>query len=163
MLLKNIHKSLLKSKKGASFSEYALLLALLGSTAATMVFFFGQEIIAFFEDGTAVLESHQEYAQTQGVPLFTLQQAFIPDGNAGALYTYDMNTNLTERHFHPTSGNTSWSIGTLGTGFPPGLSINPQTGMISGTPNTPGLFSFEAIALKEGSITIEEYLITINP
>jgi hypothetical protein len=49
-------------------------------------------------------------------------------------------------------------------GLPPGLTLDPSSGIISGTPTTPGNYSFIVTVTDAGQRTSEwVYAININP
>jgi len=49
-------------------------------------------------------------------------------------------------------------------GIPPGLTINPSTGVIAGTPSTAGSFSFTVqVTDSKGQAATQNYTLTINP
>jgi hypothetical protein len=63
------------------------------------------------------------------------------------------------------SGGTAPLSFSLAAGaLPTGLSLNPTSGVISGTPSTPGLFSFTITAMDAASATgSQAYTVTITP
>lgn len=79
----------------------------------------------------------------------------------GALTTGKINTAYsTTIMASPITGLTTvWSISSGS--LPPGLSINPSTGVISGTPTTIGTYSFTVAATTEGSACTADYSIQI--
>lgn len=72
-----------------------------------------------------------------GVPKLTIGPESAPVGTAGASYSLQMSANL------PDAKTWSISAGAL----PPGLTLNPATGMISGTPTAAGSFHFTVLAV----------------
>ena len=88
------------------------------------------------------------------VPL-TITSAGATSGAPGAFYSQALQT-------FGASGGTTWSIseGTL----PPGLSIDPLTGTISGTPTTPGNYVFTVQSVDaSGNIDTQTLSIAIDP
>lgn len=86
-------------------------------------------------------------------PCLTLSPASLPNGTVGAAY----NATLTA-----TGGSApitfSISAGTL----PPGLAIDPNTGVITGPPTAPGVYLFTVTA-TDGTCSIDQdYFIVIN-
>lgn len=84
----------------------------------------------------------------------TISPATLPDSIVGVSYSQTLKAD-------GCSGKCVWSAsGTL----PPGLSLDPASGVISGTPSAAGSFQFTATAtdtkLQTGSQT---YTVKINP
>jgi hypothetical protein len=74
----------------------------------------------------------------------TLKPGTIAGGTVGALYTQPINA----------SGGTAPYTYTLSAGsLPPGLTLNPATGVISGTPTTAGTYSFTLTATDANKCT----------
>jgi hypothetical protein len=68
------------------------------------------------------------------------------------------------------SGTPTWAaspgsdgavIGNV-TGLPPGISLNPSTGLLSGTPSTPGTFTFNVSVTSGGQTAIAQFFITVG-
>lgn len=76
------------------------------------------------------------------VPTFTLTQGVASNSSVGA------------------SGANSYEVG--GTGLPAGLSLNVSTGVISGTPTTPGTYSVTIIAANEGGRTAATFTFIVK-
>ena len=78
----------------------------------------------------------------------------LPDGTAGTAYNQTLTTNI--------PGTATWSI-TGGTQLPPGLSLDPSTGAITGTPTAAGTYPF-TVQVTVGTNTATKALsITIAP
>ena len=156
--------SFLKRKQhGSSLIEYAIILAVLGGTSAVLIFSFGQRLIDFIVETEIVITKNQEYAKTQGNPFLELNESFIPDATNGQPYTHNIAPNLRSIGFLPGAPDPTWSLGPLGTGLPNGLTLNPQTGQINGTPTQTGLFAFEINVQRQEAFAIEEYLLLVTP
>ncbi len=95
------------------------------------------------------------FAVTINPPLAITTTSPLPTSTAGIAYSRTL----------AASGGTlplSWSVsaGSL----PPGLTLNPSSGVLSGTPTTPGTFSFTARAADSASATASRaFSLTINP
>lgn len=139
-----------RHRKGASMAEYALLVALLGGTAATMVFVFSQTFIANFEEATNYHKNAFTYAETDGVGRLTLS-AFAPPGAAtGAPFSTNLSTLLVSKGFFSETETPVWSALDL----PPGLTINAATGVVSGTPTVAGTYPAR-ITVDQGEASVD--------
>ena len=78
-----------------------------------------------------------------------LEPSTTASGNATQAFTF----NVTASDF-PTSY--------AATGLPPGLTINTTTGVISGTPTTPGVYNVMLTATNGSGSTPQTLTITIN-
>ena len=75
-------------------------------------------------------------SRSRSTPRPTITTTSLPDGTAGSAYSQTL----------AASGGTAplaWSISSGS--LPPGLALNPGTGVISGTPTTAGTFAFTAM------------------
>lgn len=77
----------------------------------------------------------------------TISSSTPPDGTAGTPYSFTVTASGS-----PTFGAT---------GLPPGLSINPTTGAITGTPSAPGTYNVTVTASNAGGAATANYSITI--
>jgi hypothetical protein len=102
-------------------------------------------IRATSNDGRSVQRSYN-------MAVVGIDQVALPDGDSGAAYAEQ----LTASGFT----NPTWTI-TFGV-LPSGLALNPNTGLISGTPDTGGDYPF-TVEVSEGSISCTcDLSITIN-
>ena len=63
-------------------------------------------------------------------------------GQVGVFYSYT---------FAPTLGTAPYTYSTSAIQLPPGLNLNPNTGVLSGTPNTSGVFNF-TVSVTDSSV-----------
>ena len=63
----------------------------------------------------------------------------MPDGFIGTPYNYTMSA-------AGANGGVTWIVATCCGSLPGGLTLDTGTGVISGTPNTPGIFNFVIVA-----------------
>jgi hypothetical protein len=84
----------------------------------------------------------------------------LPDVNVGVEYA-------TRFGGFTVNGGTSpysWALAPGSAGLPPGLSLNPTTGMISGVPTTPNIYDFTLRMTDAGARFVDRaYSITVNP
>lgn len=91
--------------------------------------------------------------QSQTVGPLTITTASLPTGSVGASYSQTLQAN-------GGIGNYAWSISSGA--LPAGLSLDPSTGKISGSPTTNGTFGF-TVRVTSGSATISRSMsITVN-
>ena len=76
-------------------------------------------------------------------------------GTHGAAFSYQITATNTPTGYSAIlqSGNT---------GVPGGLSVNPKTGLISGTPTTAGTYNIEVSASNSGGTTRQTVVLTVN-
>jgi len=86
----------------------------------------------------------------------TIASATLPSG--------DINTPYPAQTLTATGGASGGYTWSLSGGAPPGISINPSTGQITGTPTASGTFNFTAQAKDTaGGSGTQSFSITINP
>jgi hypothetical protein len=56
-----------------------------------------------------------------------------------------------------------WSILPGGDGLPPGITLNPATGLLSGTPTTDNIYAFRVGVERADILTVQEYLLVVDP
>ncbi|MGY0038797.1 Ig domain-containing protein [Pedobacter sp. NJ-S-72] len=84
----------------------------------------------------------------------TLPTATLPNGTVNKVYP---NTNLPT----PTGGSTPYTYSA--TNLPPGVTLNPTTGVLSGTPTTAGTYTFPVtISDADGNIATTSYTIIVR-
>jgi hypothetical protein len=96
----------------------------------------------------------QAYTLVINCPTISLSPASLPNGTVGAAYSQTLSAS-------PAGGNYSFSVsaGSL----PSGLSLNPATGSLSGTPSVSGTFNFTITATGFGTCAgSRTYTITIG-
>ncbi len=76
-----------------------------------------------------------------GCPVITLSPTTLPPGAIGVPYSQSITA---------TGGTAPYTFAVTSGTLPAGLSLNPATGLISGTPLQPGLFSFTIQATDAG-------------
>lgn len=76
-----------------------------------------------------------------GCPVITLNPATLPPGIVGSPYSQAVTA---------TGGTAPYAYAISSGALPAGLTINAATGVISGTPTTPGLFNFTVQATATG-------------
>jgi hypothetical protein len=91
--------------------------------------------------------------------------ASLPAGQVGVPYTYP---NGQPVRFGVSGGSPPYTFDFIAdpstTGPPPGLTLDPTTGIISGTPTTPGEYTFILVITDGGARTSEwNYAIMVNP
>jgi len=96
----------------------------------------------------------------------TLGAATLPSAFLTTAYSYDLKQLATVSGGPAGSPATveglSWSVGAGSGTLPAGLSLNAQTGVISGTPNTEGPGSFQIVATELDGAGQQVYSITVN-
>jgi hypothetical protein len=96
----------------------------------------------------------QAYTFTVNCPTVTLTPASLPAGSTGTSYSQTLSAS-------PAGGNYSYAV-TTGT-LPAGLSLNPATGVLSGTPTLSGTSNFTITATGFGGCAgSKAYSITIG-
>jgi hypothetical protein len=75
----------------------------------------------------------QAYNVTINLPPLTINPASLPTATSGTPYSQTVTA---------SGGTAPYSYAVLSGGLPPGLSLAGGTGVISGTPSTPGAYSF---------------------
>lgn len=85
----------------------------------------------------------------------------IKQGNVGVLYS----NLVTMTGVGPFTFFVSPGVLTGNSGLPPGLTINPVTGEISGTPTQDGFFVFSVVAVSTQPFCqgVQQFFIIINP
>jgi hypothetical protein len=125
-------------------TEYTVQLALINASGVTITA--GQTAVAVTPGGDVAVEPR--------CATLRITNETLPTGKVGTPYSTQMQAT-------GAIGPVTWSNpnGTL----PAGLSINPQTGLISGTPTTT-IQRFIAIQAVSGSdVTFRNYLFTVEP
>jgi large repetitive protein len=84
-------------------------------------------------------------------PQLVITTAFLPDGNEGMPYPAG-------QKIAATGGTPPYKFSTTG-GFPAGLTLNPGTGVITGTPTQGGRISFTAQVTDSAGITATKNLV----
>jgi len=96
----------------------------------------------------------QAYSLTVGCPSFVFSPGSFPNGTAGVAYNQTVST---------TGGVGAVTYAVTAGSLPTGLSIDANTGLISGTPSATGTFNFTVTATDANSCTgSAAYSITIN-
>lgn len=98
-------------------------------------------------------QSYKAVATASNAP--TIQTASLPDGTVGTAYSQ----NLSAASLSPFTLGWSIASGSL----PAGLTIDPSTGAISGTPSASGTFNFTVQAADSNGSSTKALSITINP
>jgi hypothetical protein len=101
----------------------------------------------------------QSLTLTVNAPL-ALNAASLPAGNQNVAYPQQQ---LVASKGLPPYSNWTW-VPVPSSSLPPGLSLNPLSGMITGTPTTPGTFSFiVSVSDSLGATATQTYSITVIP
>ncbi|MBI1761758.1 MAG: putative Ig domain-containing protein, partial [Acidobacteria bacterium] len=96
----------------------------------------------------------QSYALVLSCPAVTVSPASLPNGTVGTAYSQSLSAS-------PAGGNYTYAV-TSGA-LPAGLSLNPATGLLSGTPTANGTFNFTVTASGFGGCTgNRSYSVTIG-
>lgn len=111
--------ALLRPGKGNSYVEYALLLALLGGTSATMVVQIGKDITQQYTQSTTFQQ--QLYAQARGATL-TLTPSPLGPVAATAPFSLDLAPWLAQAGFRSSDAPAVWHA----TGMPAGLTLTRE-------------------------------------
>ena len=91
----------------------------------------------------------------QGCPTISITPETVPEGEEGAFYS---------ELFMAAGGTEPYVYTITAGGLPPGLALDPNSGAVSGTPTTAGIFDFAISAVDfEFCIGSQDYTIIINP
>ncbi len=104
----------------------------------------------------------RSYSITINCPIITVIPATLPDGTVGTLY---------DQTVSGSGGAAPYTFALTNGSLPTGLTLNPSTGQISGTPTAAGTFNFDITATDANgctgvtsySITMSCPAITVNP
>jgi hypothetical protein len=86
----------------------------------------------------------------------------LPNGTVGTAYSQTL---AAAGGTGPLTWATSEFNGVVignATGLPPGISLNPSTGLLSGTPSLPGAFTFNVSVTGGGQTAIAPFFITVG-
>src|SRR5205085_6391563 len=81
------------------------------------------------------------YAFVVNCPTVTISPASLPAGGTGTSYSQTLSAS-------PAGGNYAYAVSSGS--LPPGLSLNPATGVLNGTPTAGGTFNFTITASGSG-------------
>ena len=94
------------------------------------------------------------YAVSISCPVITLTPAVLPDGQAGVAYSQAVSA---------SGGTAPYSYAVTAGALPPGLLLNPTTGVISGTSTSPESYSFAITATDANACSgSRAYALDIN-
>lgn len=92
------------------------------------------------------------YSLTVSCPSVAIAPATLPDGSMGAAYSQNISATPAGNYNFTASG-----------ALPPGLNLNPATGLLSGSPTTNGTFNFTITATNaNGCAGSKAYSITVS-
>jgi subtilisin-like proprotein convertase family protein len=102
------------------------------------------------------------YSVTMNCPTITLNPATLPNGTVGTLY---------DQTVSGSGGTAPYTFAVTSGSLPTGLTLDANTGQITGTPTAAGTFNFDITAtdangcsgVKSYSITMDCPLIALNP
>ena len=90
-----------------------------------------------------------------GCPLITISPAVLVNGTEGVPYSEDLDA---------SGGSPSYTFLIAGGSLPPGLALDPTSGAVTGTPTTPGIFTFTVAAVDSNFCAgVQTYTVLISP
>jgi len=111
--------TLLRPNRGNSYAEYALLLALLGGTSATMVVQIGTRMTHQFDESTTFQQ--RLHAQARGATLALSPLPMAPVSPMAAV-SLDLTAWLEQKGFRPSDAPAQWRA----TALPEGLTLTRE-------------------------------------
>src|SRR5665213_2990031 len=105
---------------------------------------------------TTVYQTLSVYVVNPPLPPLIITNTSLPNGNVGAAYNAQLGATGGQPPYY-------WTLATVSSPLPAGLSLNANSGLISGTPTTnkPSTFKFQ-VQDQHGTVTNKVLSITIN-
>ena len=105
---------------------------------------------------TTVYQTLSVYVVNPPLPPLIITNTSLPNGNVGAAYNAQLGATGGQSPYY-------WTLASVSSPLPAGLSLNFNSGLISGTPTTnkPSIFKFQ-VQDQNGTITNKVLSITIN-
>lgn len=135
---------------GTSFAGN--ILALTSITTNTSANVSGQLLA---RNGAVTLDTVTASLCAEVCPAITVNPPTLPSGEDGVPYSETISA---------TGGAPPYTFSVTAGALPPGLSLDSATGELSGTPTSPGTFTFTVTATDQNGCTgSRQYTLTINP